>query len=272
MNAVRASFFLPSLDEITNTDPLIVNHEATVDSIVEQMNQHGATCALVHTAGQITGIFTIYDAVRIAANTATLNSKTAREATAHPIITIPRHHPEGALAALRLLTQHQIRHLLVLGDDGTVAGVISHESICAILTPAMLMRLRTVVETMRIDVISVLADQSLLSIARTMDERQASCVVVIEIGTNGKVLPLGLITDRDIARAHAAQVDLDTTHARAQIAPQLISVSPDTNLWDAYQLMDRAHVRRLVVIAPDGRLLGLITQETLLSAATPHEI
>jgi DNA-binding NarL/FixJ family response regulator/CBS domain-containing protein len=268
MNAAHGTIFLPSLAEVTNTDPLIIDHDTPVSAVVAQLNQHGATCALIRAEGQLTGIFTMRDIIHLVADGTALDNLPI----GRPIITIAISHPEGIVAALRLLMQHRLRHLVALNDDASLAGIISHESICAALTPAMLMRLRTVAEVMATDLITADADQPLIEIARIMDERHVSCLVIIAPGDDGRLQPCGLLTERDIARAHAARLNLGTTPARQLLAPQMISVIPEATLWDAHQAMDRAHVRRLVVIGTSGELLGLITQSALLYPADPMEL
>ncbi|MEI8306212.1 MAG: CBS domain-containing protein [Chloroflexales bacterium] len=268
MSVSHGTIFLPGLAEVTNTDPLIVDQETPVSAVLAQLNQNGATCALIRAKGRLVGVFTLRDVIHLAVSEAA-PSEVLR---GHPIITISYGHPEGIVAALRLLMQHQIHHLVALNDEGQFAGVISHESICAAITPAMLMRLRTVAEVMSTNPITAGADQSLIEIARIIDEHDVSCVVIVVPGTDGRPLPLGLITERDIARAHAAHLSLAITPARQILAPQIISVAPDATLWDAHQAMDRAHVRRVIVVGPAGDLIGLITQRALLYSADPLDL
>jgi DNA-binding NarL/FixJ family response regulator/CBS domain-containing protein len=268
MNVSYGSAFLPSLAEVTNTDPLIVDQETPVSMVLAQLNQHGATCALIRANGQLTHVFTMRDIVHLAVSGAASDNVLQ----GHPIITISHSHPEGIVAALRLLVQHQIHHLVAISDEGQIAGVISHESICAAITPAMLMHLRTAAEVMATDPITARADQPLIGVARIMDEYKVSCVVIVTPGAGDRPLPLGLITERDIARAHAAQMNLATTLAHQILAPQLISIAPDATLWDVHQAMDRAHVRRIIVVGPAGELVGLITQSALLYPTDPLEV
>jgi two-component system NarL family response regulator len=135
----------------------------------------------------------------------------------------------------------------------------------------MLIRLRTVAETMSRDIVCAGPEESLRSIARRMGERQVSSVVIVASAAGGHQ-PLGLITDRDITRAHAARIDLDATPACAQIAPQPITIRPEASLWEAHQALDRAHVQRLIVVDSAGQLVGLLTHNDLLRAAAPQDL
>lgn len=271
MNQVAAQLLLPSLDEATNLEPLAVDQSAAVGDVVDQLNRHGATGALVMAGGLLAGVFTVRDIVRLAAGGVNPAAQLVG-AAARPVIGMPRSHPEGVLAALRLLAQHDVRHLVSLNDDGSPAGLISYESIAAAITPAMLMRLRTVAEAMDADAPTAGPDQTLLEIARAIDESRVGCVVVAVPGEAGGMWPLGLITECDIARAYVGRADVASTPARDLIALQPVSVPPDATLWDAHQAMERAHVRRLLVTGPAGELLGVITQGALLPLAGAHEL
>ncbi|MBX0328078.1 CBS domain-containing protein [Oscillochloris sp. ZM17-4] len=271
MNSTNPNLFLPSLDDVTNTDLQIIDLGTPVRAIIEQLNQQGATFTLIRAAGQITGTLTIHDVVQMIADGPAPDSLTLDAAAGRPLISIARDAPDGVLDALRLLAQHQTGQLIVRNADGSIAGMISQESICAAMTPAMLIHMRTVAEAMRTEVISVGAEESLLSIARRMGEGKVSSVVVVAVEEGG-ARPLGMITDRDITRAHAAQIDLAATPARAQITPQLITITPDASLWDAHQALDRAHVRRLIVVDSAGYLVGLLTHSNLLNATAPQDL
>jgi DNA-binding NarL/FixJ family response regulator/CBS domain-containing protein len=271
MNRANPNLFVPSLDDVTNTDLQIVDLGTPVGEVVDLLNRQGTTFALIRAGGQIAGSFTIRDVVGLIVGSPAPNSLTLSADVGRPLIRIAHDHPEGLLGALRLLAQHQASHLIVSRADGSPVGVISQESICAALTPALLIRIRTVAETMDTNIVTAGPDDMLLDIARRMDERQVSSVVIVSSAA-GELRPLGLITDRDITRAHAANVNLAATRARDQVAPQLITITPDVTLWDAHQAMDRAHIRRLLVVDADGCLVGLIGQSDLVAAASPQDL
>ncbi|NTW97156.1 MAG: CBS domain-containing protein [Oscillochloris sp.] len=271
MNTANPNLFLPSLDDVTHTDPLIVAVGTPIHTVVEQLNRQGATSALIRADGKITGVITIHDIVRLVADNSVPASQAISTMMGRPAVNIARNAPEGVLCALRLFAQHHVGHLIALNPDGSLAGVVSQESICAALTPAMLIRMRTVVEAMVDHIVTAGPDEPLLSIANLMSDHQISSVVITAADA-GVTRPLGLITDRDIARAHAASIDLAATRACHHLAPQLISVPPDTTLWEAHQAMDRAHVRRLLVVGTDGSLIGLVTQSALLASTAPQDL
>ncbi len=70
---------------------------------------------------------------------------------------------------------------------------------------------------------------------------------------------LGIITERDILRAHAAHKGpLDQLSVRSTMSTNLATVTPEQGIDEAMQLMTERRVRHLPVVI-DGRLYGMIS-------------
>lgn len=83
-------------------------------------------------------------------------------------------------------------------------------------------------------------------------------VVVVE----GKK-PVGIVTERDFARKYAKDKKVDMERKIEEISTkQVISVSPDTKVWDALALMVRKKIRQLPVVK-DGQLVGIATERDI---------
>lgn len=72
---------------------------------------------------------------------------------------------------------------------------------------------------------------------------------------------LGIITDRDIAvRAVAEGKNTAATQvAEVYTAEDLITVTPDTDLAEAQQIMAEHQVRRLPIVEQDNKLVGMVS-------------
>ncbi len=83
-------------------------------------------------------------------------------------------------------------------------------------------------------------------------------VVVVE----GKK-PVGIVTERDFARKYTKDkaVDMEWKIGEISSAP-VISVSPDTKVWDALDLMVKKKIRQLPVVK-DGQLVGIATERDI---------
>jgi CBS domain-containing protein len=72
---------------------------------------------------------------------------------------------------------------------------------------------------------------------------------------------LGIITDRDITvRAVAEARDISQTQVgEVYTAEDLVTVSPETDINEAQQIMAEHQVRRLPIVEPNNRLVGMVS-------------
>jgi CBS domain-containing protein len=102
----------------------------------------------------------------------------------------------------------------------------------------------TVLDSMRMGVVSCPPDTPLRDVARVMATYRIHCVVVAEVAEGA---PLGVIADIDVAAAAAGSRDAPAgTLARTEA----ITVHPDDSLQHAAQLMSDHEVTHLVVVQP----------------------
>jgi CBS domain-containing protein len=101
---------------------------------------------------------------------------------------------------------------------------------------------------------------SLRQAAILMWEKQTGSLLVM----SGPRL-LGIITERDVMKAAARGLDLDTTPISAVMTTSLLTVSPETSLHEAAGYMSQRWIRHLPVIV-DGRVAGMVSQRDLCGA------
>jgi CBS domain-containing protein len=99
-------------------------------------------------------------------------------------------------------------------------------------------------------------DDSLVSAARKMREQQTGSLLV----TDGDQL-LGIITERDVLRAVAEDVSLDTPISEV-MSKDLVTAEPATSLREAARIMTEKWIRHLPVLE-EGRLVGIVSQRDL---------
>mgnify|MGYP001174250698 CR=1 FL=1 len=81
----------------------------------------------------------------------------------------------------------------------------------------------------------------------------------------------GVITERDVLRAIAAAIDLDTATAGDHMTPDPVAVRPQMPLGEACDLMIARGVRHLLV-SDEGELIGVLNMRDvvgILSGAAP---
>jgi CBS domain-containing protein len=117
----------------------------------------------------------------------------------------------------------------------------------------------------RRDIVTIEADASLREAAVLMRDHHVGALVV----TEGDAAPsvLGVVTDRDLA-IEVLALDLDPASMRiGQLAAGAPAAVPGSgSLQDAVSLMEDRGVRRLLVTADDGGVIGLVSVDDLVDA------
>lgn len=104
--------------------------------------------------------------------------------------------------------------------------------------------------------------------ARKLRDRACGCLVVLDESRR----PVAMLTDRDICLA-ALRHDqrLAEIEVGAAMSPRLFSCRFDDSVDDALSVMALHQVRRLPVVDPNGRLLGLLALDSLAREACREE-
>lgn len=109
-------------------------------------------------------------------------------------------------------------------------------------------------------------DVSLREAASTMHGHGCGSVVVVNAGTL-----VGILTERDILRAAATGMDLDATRVEEAMTREVVSASPDWEVYEAAAEMTDKHIRHLVVV-DGGELVGMLSIRDVLLAGQRIEL
>jgi signal-transduction protein with cAMP-binding, CBS, and nucleotidyltransferase domain len=235
-----------------------------------------ASCVLIVEDGQLLGIFTERDIVKLTAAGTNFRGVIIGEVMVHPVITLSEIAFQDIFAAVFLFRRYRIRHLAIVNELNQCVGIVSPESIRRVLRPSNLLKLRRVSEVMSRQVIQAPLKASVLRLAQLMAEHQVSCVVIIEqpsqLDEDACAIPVGIVTERDIVQFQALQLNLSDTTAQMVMSTPLFLLNPEDSLWMAHQEMQKWRVQRLVVSWDWGQKLGIITQTSLLRIFDPIEM
>ncbi|MBL7001691.1 MAG: CBS domain-containing protein [Nitrosopumilus sp.] len=122
----------------------------------------------------------------------------------------------------------------------------------------------SVKQVMSNSVVSVDSSVTATDAAKMMEDTGVGSIVILE-----DAMPIGIITDRDFAiKITAHSYPLDTPVKRIMSSP-LISIDPNSNLWEASDLMSTRNVRKLPVIDED-KVIGIITSSDLVKHIADH--
>lgn len=114
------------------------------------------------------------------------------------------------------------------------------------------------------EVVFTSKDETISAAAKLMRESHVGCLVVAD-EEDGKRVPVGMLTDRDITVAVVApQLDADVILVGDVMSPELLSVREDAGIAETVELMRVRGIRRLAVTDEGGALVGLIAADDIL--------
>ena len=125
-------------------------------------------------------------------------------------------------------------------------------------------------------------DTSALEVARRMRDRHVGDVVVVDM-LDGRPVPVGIITDRDlVVQVMAPGVDPVTLRAGDVMTEAVVTAAAGEAVYDAIWHMRSKGVRRLPVVDAHNALVGLLSSDDVvrflaeelgaLACVSPHQI
>ncbi|WP_044893884.1 CBS domain-containing protein [Bacillus alveayuensis] len=113
--------------------------------------------------------------------------------------------------------------------------------------------MQTVRDVMTTDVEYCTPLDNVYEVAVKMRDLDVGAIPIVE---NGRLI--GLITDRDLVVRGIAEKRSGSNQATNVMSENLVTVSPDTSVQEAAQLMAKHQVRRLPVVE-NGKLVGIVS-------------
>ena len=251
---------LPDFERSRETE--LSSVQAHIQRVAES---HSAV--LVMEQGQLVGIFTEQDLVRLTALQTDLRGIEIGAVMTRNPHTLVLSAAQTVISALSVLEQFKIRHLPVIDDRAQLVGTISSDAIRQILQPIDLLKFRSVREGMTVDVVRANATATVLEITQLMVAHQVSSVIIVD-GNR----PVGIVTEQDIVQFQVLALDFERLNVRTVMSTPLFCLHPDDSLWMAQQMMETKLIRRLVITDTQGELCGIVTQSNLLKSLDPLEM
>ena len=124
-------------------------------------------------------------------------------------------------------------------------------------------------DIMTADVTCCTPADSLRDVAAQMIACDCGAIPIVDPQSGRAV---GIVTDRDIVCRAVAQGQNPTkTKAGDVMTRPIAAVRPDASVEDCLAEMERAHVRRMLVVDDGGTLCGVVAQADIALKAPEHE-
>ncbi|MHB9286486.1 CBS domain-containing protein [Halobacteriales archaeon Cl-PHB] len=116
------------------------------------------------------------------------------------------------------------------------------------------------VATLAVEPETASRDTPVRDLAQTMLDEELGDLVIAEDD-----VPVGIVTDRDIALEVARNDDLDELTAADVMTPDPVTIHQDATAVDLPAAMAEGHVRRIPVVDDDGKLTGIATLDDVVA-------
>jgi PAS domain S-box-containing protein len=246
------------------------------DRLDELHIQARSSCVSIVEDGQLLGILTERDIVRLCSEQRDFANLPIRDVMTSNVVTLKAADFTDIFVAINLLQQHHIRHLPVIDDRNYLVGLITHESLQKTSRSVDLLRLRIVAEVMTVEVICAAPELSMLEVTRLMTVHRISSVIIIQSKLDEQQktiqMPIGIVTERDIVQFQALGLNLATYQVQTVMSTPIFAVKPSDSLWLVQQILAQRFIQRLAVTGDRGELLGIVTQTSLLQTLNPLEL
>lgn len=246
------------LSEILTSTVITVQPETFISEALQLMRKNNISCIIVVEEGKPVGIVTERNVVKFVAESLTDSADLPiREVMTSPVITAGS--GMEIFAAYNVLSTNNMRHLVVVDEAARLVGVVTLSNIVEKLTYESFVDMKRVSQVMTLGVCTVPRQSAVKPSLMEMVEKKISCIVVVEENH-----PVGIITERDVSRLLIDYTDLSHLTVDDVMTPSVQTVSGDTLLPVAIDMMKRNKLRRLVVVDQDGNVEGLATQSDII--------
>ena len=245
------------IGQMISRQVITVTPDTPVIDAISVMARSSISCLVVVEGRIPLGIFTERDVVKGASRCAAFSSQPIRAMMTSPVITIPA--SLSVYEAYNLLLTNRFRHHVVVDKAGRVMGVLSQSDLIKHLGLEYFVEMRKIEQIMSTTLVTVTRKQPLREVVGLMAGKGISCIVVAE-----ERCPIGILTERDVARLVAADSDLVVLPVDEVMSSPVRTVPVGTTVHKAAMLMKQERIRRLVVVDGDGRIAGIVTQSDIV--------
>lgn len=248
--------FFPTLGIIATTDVVSVDIHASISEALQKMHRHNHRSVVVIN-GPLHHIITSKDLIRLKMERVDFSSPLSQI----ELRTLPMLDKESNVINVLNLNTDMDEHICVCNEDGSLYGLVTNSDIVASVDP------QVVLESLQLATIfdkkygykTFDAKTPMDEVLAYMRDAPADCVIIEK-----ESKAVGIITSKDILKF----IDGDRCHeveAGSVMSAPIETMASTASINDALDFIKRKHYKRIVVVDEQGEIMGVISQQDLIS-------
>ncbi len=238
------------IQDIMISPVISVAPHTPLDEVVTIMDEKHIGFMVVEEQRKAVGVMTEGNIVALAASGQTSSDLTAAKVMSSPVFTVSA--DANAFYAYDELIARKMRHLVVVDEQGDLAGVVTMSCFIANLGVEHFTDLQCVYEIIQDIKTTVTPDTPLHEVIGLLHEHRHA-MVALEDGC-----PVGILTSRGVTRAYRESLDMDALTMKDVMSP-IVSIARKAFVPEASIVMKTHRRRHLVVVEDTGKFVGLLT-------------
>ena len=248
--------FFPTLELIASTDVICADINDTINDALRKMHEYEHR-SIVVVNGPLHHIITSKDLIRLKVEKIDFSTPLSKIS----LQTLPRLSKESNVINALNMTDKTGEYICVCNEDGSLYGLVTNSDIVASVDP------QVVLESLQLGTIfdkkfgfkSFDCTENMDNVLEYMKDALSDCVIIQD-----KRLPVGIVTSKDILKF------IDDDHCSSITAGEVMSspletMSSTATISDALDFFKSHHYKRIVVVDENGIIIGIVTQQDLIS-------
>ncbi|MEE4241994.1 MAG: CBS domain-containing protein [Desulfopila sp.] len=246
-----------NLQSVMSSPVITVNPEAKISQAIALLKRHKISAIVVVEGKFPCGIFTERSLLRLIIAGSCNLDQTIGEIPSKKLVTS---QSETSISeAYLLFLKHNIRHLIVVGRDGELIGIVTQTDLAHNLGLEYFVSFDNIRDVITPNVVTLGKQNSLYDAMKLMNSKNISSIVIAEHS-----LPVGIITERDIVSFIDGEVDLFSTTLEETMTRPVRTASHNTSVHNAATLIKQLGIRRLVITDENNHIAGIVTETDII--------
>lgn len=247
------------ISQMLSPQLITVPPEKDISEVLQMMQQEKCSCIVVISDNQKPlAIFTEHDLIhQLAQHHQRLKGPVIQYAREALVVDQSMHRNDAFI----LMSDHQVSHLAVVNDQGSLIGVVCNKDFNDHFLHLPVAISLKVGQVMSRQVVSLSPKDSLQQALSEMDKAHISSIVVTDQGK-----AVGILSERDLVQLALEHQQLAHIPLYDVMHSPVLTISNDSLILTALQQMEHHKVRRFIVSDAEGKVCGIITHHDISRA------